>query len=358
MSVIVLSVEYGLISLGALVLFIVLFVKSVHIIRPHERGVVERFGRYNRTVRSGLVFILPFVERLIRVDMRETLIDVPPQEVITKDNVNIQVDAVIYFEVTDPFRVVYNVVMFEEAAIKLAQTNLRNVIGSMTLDETLASRERINNELRQILDEATAKWGVRITRVEIQKIEPPRDITEAMSRQMKAERTKRAAILEAEGIKRASILKAEGQKESEILEAEGRAVSIAKVAEAERLKRIKLAEGEAEGLLKIFKAVHEGKVDKEILTLKYLEALEKIADGRASKIFMPVETAGILSAISTLAEAYKAGKERIEEKKHERHEPEQKIPPKPELPPPSTKKVESNDYWVELLAEEIMGEEK
>jgi len=283
----------------------VLTLKSVIIVRPFERGVVERFGRYNRTVGAGLNIILPFIENVFRVDMREALIDVPAQDVITKDNVNIAVDAVIYFKVTDPFRVMYNVAMFEDAISKLAQTNLRNIIGDLNLDSTLASRDKINMELRKTLDEITDRWGVRVTRVEIQDIRPPQDIVDAMSRQMKAERTKRAAVLEAEGVKAADVLRAEGRKAANILEAEGQAKSISTVAEAERKKKVLISEGEARAIGKVFGAIHKGRATKDILMIKYLEALEKMADGKSTKIFMPVETSGMLSGIGALGEMLK-----------------------------------------------------
>lgn len=299
--------DLALILLAVVLIFV--FYKSTVVIHPHERGVVERMGKYNRSLGSGLNFILPFVEEVHKVDMRETFIDVPAQEVITKDNVGVGVDAVIYYQVVDPFKVIYNVAQFEGAAIKLAQTNLRNIMGDMKLDETLASREKINLELRQILDDATDKWGVRVTRVEIQKIEPPRDIVEAMSRQMKAERTKRAAILEAEGHKKANILTAEGDRQSQILRAEGTAKATITIADADRQKQIMLADGEGSAIQKVFDSIHKGKPDKDILTLKYLEALEKISEGNANKIFLPLETSGVLGGMAALSEAFREGKD-------------------------------------------------
>ncbi|MFH1403879.1 MAG: SPFH domain-containing protein [Candidatus Altiarchaeota archaeon] len=293
-------------ALGFLVVVVTAF-KSIVVVRPYEKGVVERMGKYNRTLGSGLNIILPFMESVYKVDMREALIDVPSQEVITKDNVNISVDAVIYFKVTDPFRVMYNVAMFEDAVSKLAQTNLRNIIGELGLDETLASRDKINIELRKILDEITDKWGVRVTRVEIQDVEPPKDIVDAMSRQMKAERTKRASILEAEGTKLSEILRAEGKKQSEILDAEGKAIAIERVAEAEKKKKSLLAQGEADAIGRVFTAIHDGKATKDILTIKYLEALEKMADGQATKIFMPFETSGLLSGAAVMGEMFREG---------------------------------------------------
>lgn len=289
---------------------VVVLVKSLIIVRPHERGVVERMGKYRKTLGSGMSFILPWLEYVQKVDMRETLIDVPSQEVITQDNVAVGVDAVIYFQVIDPFKVIYNVANFEIAALKLAQTNLRNVMGELKLDETLVSRERINITLRRILDDATDRWGVRITRVEIQRIEPPKDIVEAMSRQMKAERTKRAVILEAEGTKKAGILRAEGDRKSKVLIAEGEASAIRTLAEAEKDRSIKVAEGESKAIQEVFNAIHKGKPNKEILTLKYLESLEKIADGRSTKIFLPLETTGILGGIAALGDIYKDSREK------------------------------------------------
>ena len=229
----------------------------------------------------------------------------PPQEVITKDNVVVTVDAVIYYEVSDAFKVVYNVRTFELAAVKLAQTNLRNVIGELELDQTLTSRERINTKLREVLDDATDKWGVRVTRVEIKKIDPPSDIMEAMSKQMKAERMKRAAILEAEGYKQSQILKAEGDRNATILKAEGEAEAVRKVAEAQKYKLIAEAEGEAQAIMNVFSAIHKGNPTSDLIAIKYLEALREIADGKATKIFLPFEASSILSSIGAIAEVLK-----------------------------------------------------
>ena len=219
----------------------------------------------------------------------------------------------IYYEVTDAYRVIYNVRNFEVATIKLAQTNLRNVIGELELDQTLTSREQINAKLRAVLDEATDKWGVRITRVEIKKIDPPQDIMEAMSKQMKAERTKRAAILEAEGIKQAQILKAEGERNAAILRAEGQAEAIRKVAEANKYKVIVEAEGQAEAILKIFNAIHEGKPTGDLITIRYLEALKEIANGKATKIFLPMEASSILASLGAISEIFKKEEGKQEE---------------------------------------------
>ncbi len=200
---------------------LVTLAKAARVVRQAEKGLVMRLGRYHTMVDPGLTFLLPWIDSMIRVDMRERVINVQPQKVITKDNVTVEVDAVVYYKVTDPVKSQFAVQNFDYACTTLAQTNLRNLVGDRTLDETLVARDIINTNLRNVLDEATNTWGVKVTRVEVQKIEPPRDITEAMSRQMKAERDKRAAILEAEGIKQSQILQAEGQKQAEILKAEG-----------------------------------------------------------------------------------------------------------------------------------------
>jgi len=298
-----------LITVGiiVLVLFVLAF-KALNILRPYQKGVVERLGKYQRTVESGLVVIIPFIESIRKVDMREQVVDVPPQDVITKDNTGVVVDGVIFYEVVDPFNAVYNVVNFYQAITKLAQTNLRNIIGDLELDQTLTSREMINTQLREVLDEATDKWGTRVVRVEIQRIEPPKDIVDAMSQQMKAERMKRAAILEAEGYKQSKIKKAEGDKQSIILEAEGRAESIKKVADANKYQEITIAAGEAQAILSVFKAIHEGNPTNDLLALKYMEALKKVADGKATKIFLPLETSGVMGSIAGIAELFKEDK--------------------------------------------------
>ncbi|MEN6552716.1 MAG: SPFH domain-containing protein [Methanobacterium sp.] len=289
-----------------LVLFVLAF-KGVKILRPFEKGVVERLGKYQRTVDSGLVVIMPFIETIRKVDMREQVVDVPPQEVITKDNTVVVVDCVIFYEVTDPFNAVYNVVNFYQAITKLAQTNLRNIIGDLELDQTLTSREMINTQLRQVLDQATDKWGTKVVRVEIQKIEPPNDIVEAMSKQMKAERMKRASILEAEGYKQSEIKKAEGDKQAAILEAEGKAEAIKKVADADKYQEIAIAEGEAQAILNVYQAIHEGNPTNDLIAIKYLESLQKMADGRATKLFLPMEATGILSSIGGISEILRDG---------------------------------------------------
>ena len=266
-----------------IVLLGVILFRIFRIIRPFETGLVERLGKFNREASPGLNIVLPGLERIIIVDMREQVIDVPPQEVITKDNVTITVDAVIYYEPTDPKKLVYNVGDFIQAATKLAQTNLRNVVGDLELDSALTSRETINTSLKLILDEATDKWGTRVVRVEIQRIDPPQDVQDAMNKVMKAERDRRAAVTEAEGEKRAAILTAEGLRESQILS----------------------AEGEAEAIEKVFDAIHKGDPTNDLIAIKYLESLEKVANGKATKIFLPADLSATLGSIGAVAELFK-----------------------------------------------------
>ncbi len=205
---------------------------SVRVVKQYEKGLVIRLGRYSHTADAGLVFLIPFIDSIIRVDMREALINVLPQQVITADNVVVTVDAVIYYKVVDPVKAEFEIQNFNFAATTLAQTNLRNLIGDKQLDETLTARDLINASLREVLDEATNPWGVKVTKVELQKIDPPADITTAMSKQMKAEREKRAVILEAEGVRQADILRAQGEAQAVLLRAEAEAKSIAVVAQA------------------------------------------------------------------------------------------------------------------------------
>jgi regulator of protease activity HflC (stomatin/prohibitin superfamily) len=228
---------------------LLVLVRSARIVNQYEKGIVMRLGKFHGLVPSGLAIIMPLTDSVIRVDMREQVISVPPQKLITKDNVTVEVDAVVYYKVVDPVKSQFEVQDFGYACTTLAQTNLRNLIGDRTLDETLVARDMINTNLRHVLDEATNGWGVKVTRVEVQKIDPPRDITEAMSRQMKAERDKRASILEAEGFKQSQILQAEGVKQSEILKAEGDAQARVTRANAEA-EAIRLVSTAAETFFK------------------------------------------------------------------------------------------------------------
>jgi regulator of protease activity HflC (stomatin/prohibitin superfamily) len=299
----------GTLLIVILVFLFLMALLGIKIVRPYQLAAVERLGKYQRTVQPGLNFIVPFIERLIKVDMREQVVDVPPQEVITQDNATVTVDAVIYYEVTDPVKVLYNVAQFRLATVKLAQTNLRNVVGDLSLDESLTSRERINAKLRDVLDEATDKWGAKVTRVELQRIEPPGDVTEAMHRQMKAERERRAVVLEAEGFKTAAILRADGEKQAKILQAEGQAGAIQRVAEADKFRLLTVAEGEAQAVERVYGAIHKGNPTKDLITIKYLEALAKMADGKATKLFVPYEASGVMGSLGMIADVLKEKKE-------------------------------------------------
>ncbi len=302
----------AVVVLSFIVLLVIYVALAIKIVQQHEQGLVERFGRYRKTVGPGFHMIVPFIEKMKKVDMREQVVDVPPQEVITKDNVVVTVDAVVYYQATDPVKLKYNISNFVLAATKLAQTNLRNVIGDMDLDEALTSRETINTELRQILDEATDVWGTRVVRVEIQRIDPPVDVTQAMHRQMKAERERRAVVTEAEGEKRSQILRAEGVKQSRILEAEGQAQAIREVADAEQFRLLTVAEGEGQAIERVYGAIHAGDPTPDLIAIKYLEALQGVADGQATKLFLPLETSGILGSLGAIGEIF-ADKARVEQ---------------------------------------------
>ena len=305
----------GVLVVLAFVLFIYV-ASGVRIVHPYQRGVKERLGRYMATLDPGLRLIVPFMDKIRLVDMREQVVDVPPQEVITSDNVIVSVDAVIYYEPTDPQRLVYNIANFILAVTKLAQTNLRNVIGDMQLDEALTSRDKINTDLRQILDDATDKWGVRVVRVEIQRIDPPPDVMHAMHEQMKAERTRRAVVTEAlgrrkaavttaEGQKTAAVLEAEGHKQKQILNAQGDAEATKARAEAERFRQLTVAEGEALAITTVYNAIHAGDPSPDLLAIKYLETLGRVANGRATKIFMPADLSGMIGSIGAIGELFK-----------------------------------------------------
>ena len=294
----------AVVVLAFIVLLVIYVALAIKIVQQYEQGLIERFGRYRKTVDPGFHMIVPFIERMVKVDMREQVVDVPPQEVITRDNVVVTVDAVVYYQATDPVKLKYNVSNFILAATKLAQTNLRNVVGDMDLDDALTSRETINTELRQILDEATDVWGTRVVRVEIQRIDPPTDVTQAMHRQMKAERERRAVVTEAEGEKRSQILRAEGVKQSRILEAEGQAAAIKEVAEADKFQKLTVAEGEGQAIERVFGAIHNGDPTPDLIAIQYLNALQGIADGKATKIFLPLETSGILGSLGAISEVF------------------------------------------------------
>jgi regulator of protease activity HflC (stomatin/prohibitin superfamily) len=274
----------GLIVIGVLALFaLFLAAKTIKIIPQARAGVVERLGRFSRTLDPGLAILVPLI------DLREQVVSFRPQSVITKDNVTVNIDTVLYFTITDPRGVTYEVANPLQAIEQLTVTTLRNVIGSLMLEETLTSRDAINTQLRAVLDEATGRWGIRINRVELKSIDPPATIQEAMEKQMRAERDRRATILQAEGVKASQILTAEGEKQSAVLKAEG-----AKQAAILR------AEGESKAIETVFQAIHDGRPDQPLLSYQYLQMLPQLAQGEANKIFViPSEFTQALSNLGS-----------------------------------------------------------
>lgn len=316
--------------LTVLVIFaIIIAVKGVIIVKQAEVVIVERLGKFDRVLESGFNFIVPIIDtprgilwkttqktldgktysivrEIDRIDLRETVYDFPRQNVITKDNVSISINALLYFQIVDPKSATYEIQNLPDAIEKLTQTTLRNLVGQIDLDETLVSRDKINQELRTILDEATNKWGVKISRVELQDIIPPVDIQTAMEKQMKAERDRRAAILEAEGLKKSAILKAEGEKESAINIAEGQKQAAILKAEGVAQARIVEADGEKQAIEKIINALADkGKPDKYLIAMKYLETLKTMTDGKDNKVvYMPYEATGILSSVDGIKQMF------------------------------------------------------
>jgi regulator of protease activity HflC (stomatin/prohibitin superfamily) len=271
------------------VLLIVVF-RTIRIIPQARAGILERLGRYHRTLDPGLTMIVPFVDRLRPlIDLREQVVSFPPQPVITEDNLVVNIDSVIYSQVTDARAATYEIANYIQAIEQLTVTTLRNVIGGMTLEDTLTSRDNINNQLRTVLDEATGKWGIRVNRVELKSIDPPGTIQEAMEKQMRAERDRRAAILTAEGVKQSQILTAEGEKQSAILRAEGQAQAA-----------VLAAEGQAKAIDTVFKAIHEGDADPKLLAYQYLQMLPQIAQGDSNKVWIiPSEFTHALGMLSS-----------------------------------------------------------
>jgi regulator of protease activity HflC (stomatin/prohibitin superfamily) len=281
----------ALIALVVILLFaLIVASQTIRIIPPARAGVVERFGRYSRTLDPGLAVVVPFVDRVKPlIDLREQVVSFPPSGVITEDNVTVNIDTVLYFTITDPKSASYEVANPLQAIEQLTVTTLRNVIGGLTLEDTLTSRDQINSQLRTVLDEATGKWGIRINRVELKAVDPPAGIQEAMEKQMRAERDRRAAILNAEGLKQSQILTAEGEKQSAVLRAEG-----------QKQAAILQAEGEAQAIGTVFTAIHEGDPDPKLLSYQYLQILPRIAQGDANKLWViPSEFTAALSQLSS-----------------------------------------------------------
>jgi regulator of protease activity HflC (stomatin/prohibitin superfamily) len=258
------------------VLVVIALVQTIQVIQQASAAIVERFGRYTRTLNAGLNIVVPFIDRIRnRIDLREQVVPFPPQPVITQDNLVVNIDTVIYYQVTDARAATYEVSNFIQAIEQLTVTTLRNIIGGMDLERTLTSREEINAALRGVLDEATGKWGIRVNRVELKAIEPPTSIQDSMEKQMRADRDKRAAILQAEGVRQSEILQAEGAKQAEILRAEGDA-------KAKALR----AEGEAQAIRTVFEAIHAGDPDQKLLSYQYVQMLPKIAEGDSNKLWI------------------------------------------------------------------------
>lgn len=317
----------------------IMLIKSLYIVRQAEVVIIERFGKYNRTLTSGLHFVMPFIDtphscywtfvyadgrghyhRMVktvtRIDLRESVYDFPKQHVITKDNVNIEINALLYYQIMDAKAAVYEVMNLPEAIEKLTQTTLRNVIGSLDLDETLVSRNKINDKLQIILDEATDKWGVKVNRVELQEVNPPRDIQLAMEKQMRAERDRRAIILEAEGQKRSAILRAEGEfearvlkakghAESNVLEAEGHAKARVLEADAQAEARLKVSNAESEAIAMIKKSVPNGDPLPYMVASEYIKALPKMMEDKEGKmIVVPYEASSMVGSLATIKKVF------------------------------------------------------
>ncbi|MGH7678723.1 MAG: SPFH domain-containing protein [Gemmatimonadaceae bacterium] len=304
--------------------------KALKIVGQAEVLVVERLGRFHRVARSGLNFLIPFIERprsidvryaeadvggvkriaartTTRIDLREQVLNFPSQPVITKDNVTIDIDAVLYYRIAEPQKATYAVQNLPYALETLTRTTLRNIVGEMELDQTLASRDQINKRMREVIEEAAVSWGVDVTRVELQSIEPPRDIQQAMELQMRAERERRAAVTNAEAGKRAAILESEGLKESQVRKAEGEKDASVLRAQGLAEARLAMAEAEAESIRRIAAALPDGQAAMYLLGLKYLEALPKLAEGKGSTIFLPTEASGVMGAVGALRELVRGG---------------------------------------------------
>ena len=292
--------------LAGLVLLLVLFAiitlaKSIRIVPQARAGVVERFGKYRTTLNAGLNLVVPFVDKVrYTLDLREQVVSFPPQPVITEDNLVVSIDTVIYFQVTDPLSATYEIANYIQAVEQLTMTTLRNIVGGMDLEQTLTSREEINAGLRTVLDDATGKWGIRVNRVEIKGIDPPPSIKDAMEKQMRADRDKRAVILTAEGQRQSAILTAEGNKQSAILNAEGEREAQILAAEADRQARILRAQGEGQAITTVFQAIHDGRPDQSLLSYQYLQMLPRIAEGDANKVWIvPSEIGRALEGLGT-----------------------------------------------------------
>ena len=279
---------------------------SVKVVRQSEVRIVERFGKYYKTAEAGLNFIVPFIDHIRAVvSLKQQTMDVTPQSVITKDNVTITIDTVVFYQITDPAKAVYEIQSLKRGIEYLAITTIRDIVGKMNLDSTFSSRDLINNQLRILLDEATDKWGCKVNRVEIKDIRPPEDIRDAMEKQMNAERNKRAAILQAEGEKQAAITIAEGQKEAAILQAEAEKESKIRkaVGEAEAIREV--AKAKAKEIEMVYESIKKSSPDEKLVQLKSLEALQEVAKGEANKVFIPFEATSALASLGSIKEIMK-----------------------------------------------------
>ena len=282
-----------------IIFVIIVLVRSVRIVPQARAGVVERLGKYQRTLNPGLTLLIPFVDRLLPLlDLREQVVSFPPQPVITEDNLVVSIDTVVYFQVTDPRAATYEIANYIQAVEQLTTTTLRNVVGGLNLEEALTSRDQINGQLRGVLDEATGRWGIRVSRVELKAIDPPHSIQDSMEKQMRAERDRRALILTAEGTKQSQILTAEGARQAAILQAEGDAKAAVLRAQGEAKAAILRADGESQAIQKVFDAIHKGNPDQKLLAYQYLQTLPKLAEGSANKLWIiPSEFSEALKGI-------------------------------------------------------------
>lgn len=292
-----------------LVILLVILFKSIKIVRESEVYIIERLGKFHKVADAGLTIIIPFVDTVRSVvSLKEQTMDIPPQGVITQDNVTIKIDTVVFYQIIDPAKAVYEIHSLKKGIEYLAITTIRDIVGKITLDSTFSSRDLINNQLRTLLDEATDKWGCKVNRVEIQDINPPEDIRDAMEKQMNAERNKRAAILKAEGEKQAAITIAEGKKESAILEAEAEKEARIRRAAGEATAIKTIAEAKSEEIKKVYDSIKKSNPDDKLIQLKSLEALEEIAKGEANKVFIPFEATNALSSLGAMKEVVKEDK--------------------------------------------------
>ncbi len=328
MTVDFIPVGFGIFFFIAFITFVSSLIKSVFLVRQAETIIIERLGRFDRILKPGLHFIIPFIDRprdvlwsyiqemdgrryyrftktVYRIDLRESVYDFPKQNVITKDNVTMEINALLYYQITDPKAAIYEVFNLPQAIEKLTQTTLRNVIGSMDLDETLVSRDQINERLRVILDEATDKWGVKVNRVELQEVSPPPDIRQAMEKQMRAERERRAVILEAEGAKQSAILDAEGNKQSHVLRAQGDAEARATRAEGEAQARLKIADAEAQAITMVKKSIPDGDPLPYLIAMQYIKVLPELTKGKDDKlIILPYEASSLMGSLASIKKLF------------------------------------------------------